>query len=118
MKYIILTCIVFAVAFSSCKKDDENANTTNPVIESLTTDKNHIQSGGNDPAILTCVANGGSLEYLWEVDLGDIFPLNDEGSKVRFTGSECCLGEKTIKCTVSNNKGSIMDTVNLIIDAK
>ena len=112
MKHILLTLIVIVFAFSSCKKDKDAAvGTAVPVIESLTADKSEINTGGNDPAILTCVANGGGLEYLWEVDLGDIFPLNNEGSQVRFTGSPCCIGEKTLTCTVSNDRGSATKTI-------
>jgi len=121
MKQILLTLTLILIAFSSCKKDEApnpNVDTFTPVIESLTSNKHQIMSGGSDPAILTCVAQGGNLEYLWEVDLGDIFPLNSEGSQVQFTGSECCVGEKILKCTVSNDKGSVMDTIIINIVAK
>ena len=99
----------------SKKKENPNpdANTTVPQIISLTANKYLIMVGGEDPAILTCEASGGNIQYTWEVDLGDIFPLNEDGSMVRFTGSECCLGEKVIKCTVANDKGSA--TQNIII---
>ena len=55
----------------------------------------------------------GNLEYTWEVDLGDIFPLKSDNSQVRFSGSPCCIGKKLIKCTVTNDKGS--DTKNIEI---
>ena len=71
--------------------------------------------GGEDPAIITCEATGGNLSYLWEVDLGDIFPITNDNSKVRFTGSSCCVGDKVIKCTVSNDKGSVSKEVHLTI---
>ena len=89
--------------------------TAMPEIISLVSDKSEIKFGGDDPAIITCEAKGGNISFTWEVDLGDIFPLNNDGSKVRFTGSECCIGEKVIKCTASNDKGEVSKTVTINI---
>lgn len=110
MKFKLLS-IIFLCAFvvTACKKSENTDpvnGTTTPKITSLTADKTEIQVGGEDPSTITCEATGGNIQYKWEVDLGDIFPLNETGSQVRFTGSECCLGEKVIKCTISNDKGS------------
>lgn len=104
--YIIFLC---AFVVTACKKSENTGpvdGTTTPKITSLIADKTEIKVGGEDPSIITCEATGGNIQYKWEVDLGDIFPLNETGSQVRFTGSECCLGEKVIKCTISNDKGS------------
>lgn len=112
---LVISLVVAAAACSKKSNPAPDANTTYPQFISLTADKDSIKVGGTEPAILTCMAAGGNLSYTWEVDLGDIFPLNEEGSQVRFTGSECCLGEKYIKCTISNDKGSVMDTVIVYI---
>lgn len=113
---IILVLAVISIAGCDKKSDPApDAGTTFPKILSLTADKDSLKVGGEEPAVITCVAAGGNIEYKWEVDLGDIFPLNDEGSQVRFSASECCLGEKYIKCTVSNDKGSVMDTAMIFI---
>ena len=112
---MLLFILVIVTAVAGCKKDTDNGNqdgsTTHPQIVKLTADKYEIMVGGQDPAILTCEATGGNLSFAWEVDLGDIFALNQTGSQVRFTGSECCVGDKLIKCTVSNDRGSVTDTV-------
>ncbi|MFC2102515.1 hypothetical protein ACFLS7_05930 [Bacteroidota bacterium] len=113
---VLLALTVFSLAGCTKKSNPApDANTTYPQFISLTADKDSIKVGGGDPAILTCTASGGNIIYTWEVDLGDIFPLNEDGSQVRFTGSECCLGEKYIKCTIANDKGSLMDTVMVYI---
>jgi hypothetical protein len=114
----LLACTLSLILISGCKKSgspDPNANTTFPRFLSLVSDKDSIKVGGTEPAILTCIAEGGNISYVWEVDLGDLFPLNEDGSVVRFTGSECCLGKKFIKCTIANDKGSCMDTVIVTI---
>jgi len=110
MKIKLLSFLVLSIiVFTGCKKSENTGpmdGTTAPKIVSLVTDKKDIKVGGEDPCMITCEATGGNITYEWEVDLGDIFPLNESGSQVRFTGSECCLGEKFITCTVSNDKGS------------
>ena len=103
----------------SCKKDTETVDpgvvTTTPKIISLTADKYEIKVGGEEPCTIDCEATGGNLSYVWEVDLGDIFPLNESGSQVRFTGSECCVGDKFITCTVSNDKGEAYESITIHI---
>jgi PKD repeat protein len=104
---------------SGCKKDstpvDPNVVTTIPSIQSLSADKLVIMYGNEDHAIITCNASGGNLKYTWEVDLGDIIPQNTDRSKVSYTGAACCVGEKTINCTVSNDKGSASKTIIITI---
>jgi hypothetical protein len=116
---LIISILLITVTFLSCKKDtdtpDPGVVTTYPEIVDLNSDKAEIRVGGEDPAILTCEATGGNLSYVWEVDLGDIFAINESGSQVRFTGSECCVGDKLINCTVSNELGSVTETVTVHI---
>jgi len=114
LKTIAALIVPIIITFIACNKDknpEPEATTVLPKIVSLTADKYDIQYGGGDPATINCEATGGSIEFVWEVDLGDIFPLNEDGSQVRFTGSECCLGNKYIKCTAKNDKGSVTDTI-------
>lgn len=110
--------MVAGILMSACNKKDTSApgaDTTPPVIVKLTADKSAIRFGGDDPAIITCETTGGDMHYEWEVDLGDIFSLNEDGSMVRFTGSECCIGEKIITCTAYNDKGSVSETITINI---
>ena len=121
MRLIFLSLLFIAIiGTTGCKKETEpesGIETSVPVIVSLSSDKDIIEFGGADPAIITCETTGGEISYEWEVDLGDIFVLNEDGSQVRFTGSECCIGEKVIKCTASNDKGSISETVIIFIES-
>ena len=117
LNVVLFLLMVTIVSITGCKKKEStpDASTTSPQIVSLTANKYQIMVGGEDPAILTCEASGGNIQYTWEVDLGDIFPLNEVGSMVRFTGSDCCLGEKKIHCTVTNDKGSVSETIIITI---
>ncbi|MGA2296752.1 MAG: hypothetical protein ABSG15_04300 [FCB group bacterium] len=112
-KYLALFLLFSIISCSNKSNPVNNSETTAPQIISLTAVKNQILYGGQDPAIITCNATGGNLKYVWQVDLGDIIPMNGDHSKVSFTGAACCIGDKIIKCTVSNDKGS--DTKNIVI---
>lgn len=118
--YLTSLILVILIAVTACNKENEpnpEPETTFPEIVKLTSDKDSIKFGGEDPAIITCETTGGEITYLWEVDLGDIFVLNESGSQVRFTGSECCIGEKIITCTATNDKGSVSQTITIFIEA-
>lgn len=114
---LIIVLFLFTTILSCNKKEETNPGieTSIPVIQSLTSDKSSIKFGGEEPAMITCMATGGNLQYTWEVDLGDIFVINEDGSQVRFTGSECCIGDKYIRCTVKNDKGEASETVTVNI---
>ena len=111
---LIMSLLIFTI-FSGCKEEEEivnNENTTQPMINNISTTTTEIAIA--DAAVMICDATGGNLEYTWEVLLGDIIPMNEDGSQVQFSGSECCIGEKEITCTVKNDKGE--DTKTIIIN--
>jgi hypothetical protein len=114
----IIPLLLFVIL--GCTKKSSNpigtdVETGPPVIVSLTADKTQILYGGQDPAYITCNATGGGLKYVWEVDLGDIIPQNSTHSKISYQGAACCVGDKTIKCTVSNSQGSVSKTIVITI---
>ena len=117
--YICLFVISSVILITGCTKNNpttpNNAITTVPKILSLTAPKDSILYGGSESADITCVATGGNLKYVWHVDLGDIIPLNGDHSLVSFTGAACCVGPKTITCTVSNDSGSVSKDIIITI---
>ncbi len=112
-----LFAIAAIIAIGSCKEKEPafNPNNTQPVIDSLTTSIVMLPFNNNKPAILNCYASGGQLNYTWDVDLGDLFVINDSGSQAQYSASACCMGDKIISCTVSNNKGEVMETITVTI---
>ncbi|MBT3302421.1 MAG: PKD domain-containing protein [Bacteroidetes bacterium] len=122
MKKFLFACtLLFSMILliSSCDTTDVNPNpdtpSTMPTIDSLTASKLIIEFGGLDPTVISAFAQGGNLTYNWEVDFGDIIPQNAEATVVSFAGSPCCVGEKEIKCTVSNDKGSVSQIITITI---
>ncbi len=117
MNKTLLLLPAFLMLMLGCSEESTgpgtDVETGPPKIQSIAAEKLQILYGGQDPTVLTCNATGGNLKYVWEVDLGDIIPLNTDHSKVSFNGSACCIGEKTITCTVSNSLGS--DAKSIVI---
>ncbi len=106
MRILLVISMIVFTSLVGCQENEsptKNENTTQPEIVKLSTTATEILIA--DAAIVTCEATGGNLEYTWEVLLGDIIPMNEEGSQVRYSGAECCIGEKEITCTVKNDKG-------------
>ncbi len=118
-KFLFLQLLAFALLFAGCSKSSSpvasNEPVTAPVINNVTADKTKILYGGNDKAVLSCDATGGNLTYVWQVDLGDLVPVNKDRSKVSFTGAACCVGDKIITCTVSNSKGTVSKSITITI---
>lgn len=119
MKKILFGFLAVIIMVSSaCEKEtteDENPdNPLAPKIVSITSDKMSIVSGPDDPATIICTATGDNLEYLWEVDLGDItVPDGSDGSTIMFTAADCCEGDREVKCKVSNEHGYVKGSVTL-----
>jgi len=118
-KIIYLLALLPIILFAGCTKSNpttpNNVVTTVPKIVSLTAPKDSILYGGSESADITCVATGGNLKYVWHVDLGDIIPLNGDHSMISFTGAACCVGPKTITCTVSNDSGTVSKDIIITI---
>ena len=114
--FYYLFALTGILILGSCDKDKTSSNgDALPVIDSLTTSLAIMEFGSTKPAILDCYATGGDLTYIWEVDLGDLFIINDSGSQAQYSASPCCIGDKIISCTVSNNKGEVTETISLTI---
>ena len=115
--YTYLFALAGILLLGSCVKEKNtfNANNTTPIVDSLTTSISVMPFGSTKPAVLNCYATGGDLTYIWEVDLGYLFIINDSGSQAQYSASPCCIGEKIISCTVSNNKGEVVDYVMITI---
>ena len=81
--FTYLFALTGLLLLGSCDKDTNsyNASNTVPTIDSLTTSTTVMTFGSTKPATLECYATGGDLTYIWEVDLGDLFIINDSGSQ-------------------------------------
>jgi PKD repeat protein len=86
-----------------------------PEIINIESDKTELQSGSTDKANIVCYAIGGNLKYKWEVDCGDITVDQTDNSKIVYSAGTACVGTRDIKCTVSNDKGSVSKTFQITV---
>jgi len=117
MKRIIyIVFIIYAIAsIYACQSEQvNNEETTFPEILDISAYRDTIDFGG-DTTTLFVNTTGGNITCIWDVDLGDILPIVADGHIALFSGSECCVGIKNIKCTVTNDKGSTEASVKVYI---
>ncbi len=107
---VIIIGLILLVSVIGCKDNEvtEPAQIA-PEIVSLTASKTEIKIG--EISELKCEAKGENLEYLWNVFLGDIVPVNADASIVNYSGYECCAGPKTITCKVKNEAGEVTESI-------
>ena len=105
----IITCTVSNSMGSVSKSITINIieNITVPEIITIESDKTEINSANSETAALVCYALGGNLKYAWEADCGSITVNPADNSKITYAASAECIGTRNIKCTVSNEKGSV-----------
>lgn len=115
---ILFVSVLLLSTLVQCEKDkgdDLITDTGATLIDSIVSDKDTIWSGPQDPATITCYASGNDLSYVWFSQLGDIVPVNDDGSVIRFTAADCCEGDREITCTVTSGDESDTEKITLRI---
>lgn len=115
--YLSLLIITGCILMTGCEQDEEDMPepepTVNLAIDSITTPKKHIVMF--EEILVTAHARGENLQYLWETNHGSM--LSKDSITVRYWGCYSCVGLNTIQCTVSNEFGSITDTIMVQVDA-
>jgi hypothetical protein len=96
----VIFCAIILMNIYSCKKDDKNNEQTTLTFTELLAEKDTISPG--QTTIITAIANGEGLSYLWSANAGDIL---GSGYKVTYVSTPCVLGNIDISCTV-RDKGN------------
>lgn len=86
-----------------------------PEIIALESDKTEIHAGAGEKASLVCYAIGGSLKYDWKSDGGSLTVDPSDNSKASLTATAGSTGMRTVTCTVSNEKGSDVKTLQISV---
>jgi hypothetical protein len=111
IKLIILSSmIVFSIVFLSCKKD-ENKQLTQPTdnlaIDSLVATKTNIKI--YEQTFITAYTRGKNLKFQWNANHGTI--ETTDSSTVMYWACPSCVGLNTIECKVTNDYGTVSDTI-------
>ncbi len=115
-KAFILACLVLIISSftTSCKKDKKIETvepTVNLAIDSIVATKTNVVVW--EKIKITAYTKGENLNYLWQADHGSM--VGKDSSTVTYWGCYSCAGTNTVKCTVSNEYGSVMDTIKITV---
>ena len=106
-----LFLIVIIIFLLACEKNNDPIieNTSNEIsIDSLTANLYTVKAW--DTTTINCYAKGENLIYAWECDHGN---FNGGGNQIKYAAGECCVGLNTISCTVSNETGQVIRTIQI-----
>jgi hypothetical protein len=115
MKIHFTLVILLVILLIACNKKDENPN-VNPseklALDSLVATKQHIVVW--EEINVRSYARGENLKFEWYTNHGSMVAL--DSVTVLYWACPSCEGLNVIECTVSNEYGSISDTVMIQVD--
>ena len=106
--FTILLIVGFQLV--SCKKDEpkpEVAPSDNLSLDSVVATKTNIVVWEENH--ITAFARGPAITFKWQTNHGSMVGI--DSSTVLYWACPTCVGDNTVKCTVSNAFGSISDTL-------
>ena len=107
--------IIIIVLSGSCKKQEETDPpdpSDNLALDSLVATKKTVNTW--EETFITAYARGQNLSYKWTANHGSM--LGEDSVTVDYYACESCIGYNTIQCTVSNEFGSVSDTVMIQVN--
>ena len=115
MHHIIKGCLLmtlFFLVFTSCKKDTKEAESepnpsNNLSIDSIVATKKSIIVW--EEIYIKAYARGQNLKFQWSANHGSM--LGADSIAVKYWGCYSCIGLNTIECKVSNEYGTVSDTI-------
>jgi len=114
LKGIIPFCLLVITGclcvFSSCRKDQESPQadpSENLALDSIVATKYNIVVW--EEIYITAYARGQNLTYQWNTNHGSMVGLDSVTAK--YWACYSCLGSNTVECSVSNEYGTISDTI-------
>jgi hypothetical protein len=109
-KYILTSIILLAIFVFSCKKDNLNSNvqaSDNLAVDSLVATKTNIKI--YEQTFIKAYTRGKNLKFQWSANHGTI--ETTDSSMAMYWACPSCLGLNTIECKVSNEFGTVSDTI-------
>lgn len=118
MRFVSLTflpALMFGVLLLSCNKEKEIPDTgpsDKLALDSLVATKKRILTW--EELTVKAFARGENLKFEWYTNHGSMVAI--DSSSVLYWACPTCEGLNVIECTVSNEYGSISDTVMIQVD--
>ena len=115
-KYLIIVFLSSLVFSTSCKKDPDSVVTVDPsnnlAIDSIVATKTNIVVW--EEIYINVYTRGENIKYLWSTNHGSMGWK--EAETVKYWACPSCLGLNTVKCEISNEFGSISDTIMINVN--
>ncbi|MCX6230514.1 MAG: hypothetical protein NTZ33_03120 [Bacteroidetes bacterium] len=108
--FLLIVILIFSLASISCKKENNNTNTKpsdNLAIDSLVASKRNIIVW--EEIYITAYTKGQHLNFHWSTNHGSM--QSTDSSTVKYWACPSCLGLNTVECKVSNEFGTVSDTI-------
>ena len=113
--FFLLSVYLFSVLLSSCKKEKDPPApdpSNNLAIDSLVATKKTVVTW--EETFITVYTRGKNLQYKWTANHGSM--IGTDSVTVDYYACESCIGLNTIECTVSNEYGTVSDTVMIKVN--
>jgi hypothetical protein len=115
--FITVALITISLSDISCKKKDETKlvkPSINLAIDSIVATKTNIVIW--EEIYITAYATGKNLTYKWSRNHGSMLFL--DSCTVKYWACPTCIGLNTVECQVSNEWGSVSDTIMIKVNPK
>ncbi|GAB4282343.1 MAG: hypothetical protein Kow0068_06960 [Marinilabiliales bacterium] len=106
----IIFLIIISILSTNCKKEEpikEVEPTVNLAIDSLVATKTDIVVW--EEIYITAYTKGENLNFSWSTNHGSM--VGKDSSTVKYWACYSCIGLNTVKCEVSNEYGTVSDTI-------
>lgn len=107
-----LICAMVGMVLSCNKKQDNEVTTSagDVTLDSITIHPRTIR--GYDTTYVRAYVTGENLVYSWEADHGTLTAMGN-GDSICYWAGLCCIGDNTIRCTVTDGSHEVTDTVRV-----
>ena len=115
MVRLLFTFMIMLFVFSSCKKGHnkvEPSPSDNLALDSIVTTNRTIVVW--EEIFITAYARGKNLSYQWSANHGSM--IGKDSVTVKYWGCNSCIGLNTIECKVSNEYGTVSDTIMIKVN--
>lgn len=114
LQRILIIClpgfIFFLMTLTSCKKETDPASpepSDNLALDSLVASKKVVETW--EVISIRAYTRGENITYQWAANHGTL--VTSDSVVAEYWGCSTCVGLNTIECTVSNEYGSVSDTI-------
>lgn len=115
MKYTLLLISLVILLFA-CDKEEEEPVFVDPSvnlgIDSIVASKKTLDIW--EQSFVTVYAHGNNLDYKWKTNHGTM--ASRDSSTVTYWGCPTCVGHNVVECLVTNEYGTVSDTIMLTVN--